>query len=200
MTRKSVVMLLITIAIAATASAQMMGGPGTGGGMGGGFTHRGSMPSINIGAMQGMQMTLPVAEDGTVFVARKATYGYELAAIRPSGAVAWNWNVENLNVATMELVGTNLVVGFHTVTTSNTPAVAGKLVALSIASGAQQWSVDLDGFAMALTAHDAGVYALVVKPTFQTRTGAGMGYGMGMTRSLVSVGNDGAIAFTMLLN
>lgn len=205
MTKKSAVMLLAVFAIAATAAAQMTGGPGMGGGMTGGgmgshFGTRGSgMPQMNLGNMQGMQMTLPVAGDGTAFVARKSAAGYEIAAIRPSGAVGWTWPVSNLNVASMEIAGTNLVVAYHAVPTGTTPTLAGKVVALSIASGSQQWVLDLDGFAMALEGHDGGIYALVVKPTFQPGTGTGMGQ-MNMTRALVGIGNDGKVTFSMPLN
>ena len=55
---------------------------------------------------------------------------------------------------------------------------------------------------MGLTPFDGGVYALVVKPTIQTRTpGSGMpGGDMTRGRTLVAIGNDGKVVFTMPLN
>jgi outer membrane protein assembly factor BamB len=165
----------------------------------------GSMPQMNGGGMQGMEMTLPVADDGTVLVVRRAgssTVATELAAVRPSGTVAWTHAFENANVASIEIVGTNVVIASHGLSAATTPAIVGHLVALSIASGAQQWKLDLDGYAMGLTPFDGGMYVLVVKPAIQTRTpGSGMpGGDMTRGRTLVAIGNDGKVAWSLPLN
>lgn len=215
---KSLIFTLVLL-VASIANAQMMGGGGHGsgnsgngqnGGMNGGMGDMAGM--VGMGNHRG----LIVGTDGTVYTVRISnaatttqTATFEVVAVRPSGTIGWTASVST-GMTFIELSGNNLLVTTspHGTGMGNgqTPAsVSSTLVALSTASGSAQWSLPLDGFAFDLEPFAGGTYVTVVKPTQASNTaGGGMHTGTGTgsyaTRTLVAVGNDGKVLWSVPLN
>ncbi|HEX9161785.1 MAG TPA: PQQ-binding-like beta-propeller repeat protein [Thermoanaerobaculia bacterium] len=176
--------LILVFSLATAGSAQMMGGRPAG--------MRG-IGDVSSMMMSGDGMALPVASDGTVFVNRtSASNGTEIVAVRASGAEGWHHALGGNSMMIMgALTPTTLVLSSFG-TTGMFPAltVKSQLIALSIASGNPQWTLDVDGVAMGVTSsNDGGVYAIVVSATSGP-----------ITRKLVSVGADGRVRWSMPLN
>ena len=213
----------ITIALAASllvaqiATAQMMGGGGN---------HNGSTPSNPSnpsgsngnhmgGDMNGgMGQALAVGADGTVYtlrtVAGTSTQNLEaeVVALRPTGTIAWATKV-GAGSSRLELSGDLVLVasggGEMGMNGSNDTVVddAGRLTALSAASGSIQWQLDLDGHVATLEPFSGGVYLLIVRHD-GTNTGGGMQNGpdgtSSMKRSVAAVDNTGQVLWSIDLN
>ena len=78
-------------------------------------------------------------------------------------------------------------------------AASSTLVALSTASGSVQWTVQLDGFASDIEPFSGGAYVTVVKPAPSNNIGGMRGRGTYATRTLVAVGTDGKVLWTLSL-
>lgn len=227
---KAVVLLAAAVLVAQHAAAQttsgrhhstnsggMMGGGSTNGGMmGGGSTGGGmgnGMSGTGFGLMGGaMGQALTVGSDGVVYTLRTtATSGssvpaVQVVAIRPSGTVAWSTSVDG-GMTRVKLSGNVLLIanGGEDMGMNNGPATANddksQLVALSTASGSVQWTLDVDGFVSSLEPFSGGTYAIVVKGDFAKGGMTGnTGSTNGMTRTLVAVGPDGKILWSVPLS
>ena len=206
----------LVLLVAGVANAQMMGGGNHHGS--GGTPSYGQNGGMNggMGDMAGMgnHRGLIVGSDGTVYTARISNptttqaATFEVVAVRPSGAIGWTASV-NAGMTFIELSGANLLVttsphgfdmgyGQTPITTSST------LVALSTASGSVQWTLPLDGFAFDIEPFAGGTYVTVVKTSQSNNNYGGMHGGTGSgsygTRTLVAVGNDGKVLWSVPLN
>ena len=104
---------------------------------------------------------LPVANDGTVFVERNVPGGgVELAAIRPSGAVAWTFRLQMPLIA-IAINDTTVMIAWRTATGVPPAAMSTKthLTALSLASGSVMGTIDYDGDVPKIAAFHDGFYA-----------------------------------------
>lgn len=177
------VAILVSLSLSGAALAQM---DGRGHGMGG---PPGDVPQMSGGLL--------VAPDGkALFVKRTtATSGSttttttQLVAVSTAGAVAWTWAppaaIHDIAFPT-DLVA--VAVG-----AANSTAASSQIVGLSLASGTQEWSTSLDGMASELTATSNGLLCVVAK----VATG---GTRQTVTRTLVSINNSGAIAWSLPLD
>jgi hypothetical protein len=132
-----------------------------------------------------------VAADGTVFVVRATVDSTTNAvtrtvtAITPAGATAWTANLP-ANHGRLVLSGSNLL----TLSDAADGTVNTTITALSTATGAVSWTLNVAGRVQELEAFSGGTYAVVVTPA--TTTAAA-------TRSLVAISNSGAILWTVAL-
>lgn len=218
--------------VAQIATAQMMGGsggnhhgssPSTGsgstgsGGMNGSGSTGGAMNGFGMnGGMEdgfgAMGQALTVGTDGVVYTQRVTTVAnqtpsLEVAAIRPTGTVAWTAKLDR-GMGRLELSG-NLVLiasgngdmGMY----EGTQAADDKsqLIALSAASGSVQWKLDLDGFVTALEPFSGGTYVLIAKHD-ATNGGTGMHDGSNgtasMNRTVAAIDNTGKVLWSLDLN
>lgn len=216
----STLFLSLALLVASVANAQMMGG-GNHNGSGGTPSNgqNGGMNGMNggMGDMAGMgeHRGLIVGADGTVYTVRvsnptttasQATF--EVVAVRSSGAIGWTASV-NAGMTFIEISGSHLLVttsphGFDMGEQSPT-SLSSTLVALSTASGLQQWTLQLDGFAFDIEPFAGGTYVTVVKPAQSSNSNGGMhGGGNGTvsygTRTLIAVGTDGKVLWSVPLN
>ena len=158
----------------------------------------GRMPGMRgSGDLGSMMSGMTVGPDATVYVMRHvngSTNAYELAAIRPSGTVAWTAPL-NVTGATQVAVNstTVFVSSFGTMGTFPNLAIKSQIIGFNAASGAKVFANDLDGIAVDLDAFNDGVYVLEV-----AMNGAGMMTNIG--RKLVSVSNTGKTNFSLPLD
>ena len=154
----------------------MMGGPGVGPGMG-----------------PGDGRDLIVSSNGTVFVTGTVidtstrTSTTTIKAISASGATLWTATVSNGRGLTLS--GNNLISISETAASDGT--VSSTLTAVSISSGFTAWTRTLSGRVMSLEPFSGGTYAIVVVPAATS--------GGSATRSLVAIGNDGSVLWTVSL-
>jgi hypothetical protein len=159
-----------------------MAGPGTGG------------PEMGRGDGPGFGAGLVVASDGTVFIVTEVpgttpgTGTTTIMAVRPTGTTAWTATLANGH-GRLELSGSNLLSVAETKATDGT--FSSTITAISTTSGATAWSKTIAGHVGGLTPFSGGTYAVVVVPA--TTSGAAA------TRSLVAIGNDGSILWTVAL-
>lgn len=209
----------LVLLVAGVANAQMMGGGnhnGSGGapsnGQNGGMT--GGMGDMAGMVGMGNHRGLIVGTDGTVYTLRISNptttqaATFEVVAVRPSGAIGWTASV-NAGMTFIELSGNNLLVttsphGFDMGYGQTQTSTSASLVALSTASGSVQWTLQLDGFAFDIEPFAGGTYVTVVKPAQSSNNNGGMHGGTGSvssgTRTLVAVGNDGKVLWSVPLN
>jgi|GEM_PF-846916 len=135
---------------------------------------------------------LDVASDGTVIVRRAAasstaaTPVSELVAIR-NGAVVWTATLPSPRTGT-EISGAQVIeVIDSTATGATTPTTT--LTALSIANGAQAWTLNITGRVHSLTPFNGGTYAVVIIPAATS--------GGTATRNLVAISSSGVITSTV---
>jgi hypothetical protein len=210
----TILFFTLVLLVAGVANAQMMGGGnhhGIGGNPGNGQNGgMGDMPGmVGMGNHRG----LIVGADGTVYTMRISNptttqaATFEVVAVRPSGAIGWTASV-NAGMTFIELSGTNLLVttsphGFDMGYGQAPTTTSSALVALSTVSGSVQWTLQLDGFAFDIEPFAGGTYVTVVKPAQSTNNG-GMHGGTGTvsygTRTLIAVGNDGKVLWSVPLN
>ena len=212
----TILFFTLVLLVASVASAQMMGGGNHNGS--GGTPSNGQNGGMNGGmgdvAGMGNHRGLIVGADGTVFTVRISNptttqaATFEVVAVRPSGAIGWTASV-NAGMTFIELSGNNLLVttsphGFDMGYGQTPTATSSSLVALSTASGSVQWTLQLDGFAFDIEPFAGGTYVTVAKPAQSSNSG-GMHGGTGTTtsygaRTLVAVGNDGKVLWSVPLN
>lgn len=134
-----------------------------------------------------------VADNGTLLVTRVVsdsatdTRSTQVVAITPAGATAWT---ASLGGHGFRLSGNNLL------TTSDATGTDGvvktTIAARSVATGAQAWSITLDGRVTDLEPFSGGTYAIVVIP-------AGTAGGTA-TRKVVAISNSGTQLFSVTLS
>lgn len=175
--------IVVALLLAAVPLAAQMGG--------------GRMPGMRGNGNFTMMSDVAVGTDGTAFVVRRAgtSSNYEVAAIRPTGTVAWTFALpQNQAATTIATNGTTVFVSlFGTTGTFPNLGLKSSLAGLSVASGAP-FTVDLDGIAMDIETYTDGAYVVEVS--------AGS-TGMPMTsfgRKLLSVTNAGKVNFTLPLD
>jgi hypothetical protein len=145
---------------------------------------------------QGLETgNLTVASDGTVFINRDIvdttanTVSTQIEAVRSTGTVAWTVTIAGDHDHLL-LSGSNLI--FASESTAADGTISTTLTALSTTSGAQAWTRTLSGRVTSLTPFNGGTYAVVVVPAATS--------GAAATRSLVAIGNDGSVLFTLSLS
>jgi len=174
--KKALTLTFAVLLLASVASAQH-GGPGGPGGGGPG----------------GPEGHAIVGSDGTIYLTSVTvdpttrTSSTKVTAVRSTGTVAWTATVANARG--FELSGSNLITVTETTASDNT--VSSTLTALSINSGAVTWTRTLAGRAGQLTPFSGGTYVFVVVPPATS--------GGTATRSLVAIGNDGSVLWTLSL-
>lgn len=161
------------------------------------MSHPGRMPGLGMPTASMMSMDVAVGSDGTAYVARTSSKSdgprYELAAIRPSGTVAWTAPLANQGMMSIAVNNTTVFVGsFGTSGTFPNITLKSVLQGFSVSSGTP-FTLELEGIAMDLTAFNDGVYVLetAINPT-------GMMTSIG--RKLVSVSNGGHVNWTLPLD
>lgn len=183
--RKAVIAAFALLMVATFAVADDHGGPGHGG-PGGGGDH--GLP----GGFGGGR--LEVASDGTVILTR-ATAGstasnpsFEIVAVR-NGAVVWTHALSSVRTG-IELSGAQVIlVTDSTPSGATTPQTT--LTALSTSTGAQAWTLNVQGRVSDLTPYSGGTYAIVTVPPTTT--------GGTATRSLIAISTSGTITSTVTL-
>ncbi len=179
--KRSLIALLV-FAVALPLAAQMGGG---------------RMPGMRGSGTASMMMDLTVGPDGTVYVVRAASSSrsnLELAAVRPSGTVAWVAPLDNNGAMQIALNGTTVFISsFGTSGTFPNLTVKSQLLGFNVTTGAKVFANDLDGIAMDVTAFTDGAYVLetAINPQGMMTT---------IGRKLVSVSNTGHVNFTMPLD
>jgi len=175
--KKTAIAVLALLMIATFAAADGHGGPGPGGPGGRGPEGGGN---------------LEVAADGTVIVTRAAASSTaaapvaEVVAIR-NGAIVWTSTLPSLHTD-IEPSGTQLLEAYDsTATGAATPTTT--IRALSLATGAQAWTLNITGRVSDLTPFSGGTYAVVVIPATTT--------GGTATRNLVAISSTGVITSTV---
>jgi hypothetical protein len=172
--KKTAIAVLALLMIATFAVADGHGGPGAGGRgpVGGGY--------------------LDVASDGTVIITRAAAGSTaaapvaEVVAIR-NGAIVWTSTLPSLHTD-IEPSGTQLLEAYDTTATgATTPTTT--IRALSLATGAQAWTLNITGRVSDLTPFSGGTYAVVIIPATTT--------GGTATRNLVAISSTGVVTSTV---
>ncbi len=134
-----------------------------------------------------------VGSDGTIYIesvtvdTTNRTSSTKVTAVRTTGTIAWTATVANAHG--FELSGTNLITANSTTASDGT--VSTTLTALSANSGAVAWTRTLAGRAGELRPFSGGTYVFVVVPPASS--------GGTATRSLVAIGNDGSVLWTLSL-
>lgn len=200
---RMIIAVAASLLAAHIATAQMGGGMHGGSGTSGGMGYGSDM----------MGRLLTVGADGVVYTLRGVTTTtgvprVEVVAIRPTGTTAWTATVDG-RMTRLELSGNLVLVasgngGMGMDRGNGSTDEKSRLVALSAASGAVQWQVEIDGVAMAIEPFAGGVYALVVKWEGTTSGGTGMHRGAIGTktvkRSLAAFDTAGKLLWTLPLN
>ena len=175
--KKTITLALALMMAATLAVANEHGGPGGQGGPGRGVEGDGH---------------LSVAADGTVVVTRAAASSTtavpvaEVIAIR-SGAIAWSKTLPSPH-SDVEISGTQVIEVTDT-TASGASSPTTTLTALSLATGAQAWTLNITGRVTDLTPYSGGTYAVVIIPATTT--------GGTPTRNLVAISTSGTITSTV---
>jgi hypothetical protein len=136
---------------------------------------------------------LIVSSSGTVFVTSTVidtstrTSTTTITAIGASGAKLWTATVSNGRGLTLS--GNDLISISETNASDGT--VSTTLTAISTSSGSTAWTRTLSGRVMSLEPFSGGTYAIVVVPATTS--------GGSATRSLVAIGNDGSVLWTVSL-
>lgn len=134
-----------------------------------------------------------VASNGTIFITSSTidtgtrTSTTTIKAISSSGSLMWTATLTN--AGRLELSDGNLIA--TNVTTASDGTVSTTLTAISTSSGSVAWTRTLNGRVTFLEPFSAGTYAVVVVPA-TTSSGSA-------TRSLVAIGNDGTVLWTLSL-
>lgn len=170
--------LIIATALCMVASLAAANGPGGHGGpgdFGGPHGDHGPGPGLIVGS------------DGTAYIVEPSasTSGSDdIVAISTSGAVAWRKTVAN--AGRLELSGANLISVAVTRATTTT-AASSTITAYAAASGAQAWTLTLDGIVVELRPFSGGTYAIVITPPATA--------GGSETRQLVGISAAGTVLF-----
>jgi hypothetical protein len=134
---------------------------------------------------------LLVGSTGTVYLVRESASTadtYELVGISSAGSTLFTVNIGS-DRAHFELSGANLLSVAPAPDGAGTPSST--ITARSGSTGAVVWTRTLSGRVVSLTPFNGGTYAVVITPA---TTNGGTA-----TRSLVAIGNDGAVLWTVAL-
>ncbi len=184
---KRVLIAFLAVMMIAGAAFAQGGAPGGGrrpgqGGPGGGGEERG--PGGNV----------IVADNGTVFAVaddpgdlQAPSPSMEIKAISTTGATLWTSTLSNRR-GRLVLSGSNLL----SVSDSSTDAAASSTItAISTASGATAWTLNITGRITDLEPYSGGTYAVVVTPAATDDAPP--------TRSLVAISNSGTVLWSASL-
>jgi hypothetical protein len=183
--KRVVIATVVSLFMAFGAFAQMghgRPGPGGPGGPGGGMAFEGPGGGNAI-----------VGSDGTIYVTRTVvdtatnTSSTQVIAVRPSGTTAWTITLANRGHLTLS--GANLLSVSPTRATDGT--VSSTVSAISTATGAAAWSLNINGHITDLEPFSGGTYAIVVVPAASAAAAP--------ARSLVAISPTGSILFTVNL-
>ena len=134
---------------------------------------------------------LIVASDGTIFLTTTTVSAgvatTQVRAVTSSGTAAWTITVNGRG--RLVLSGNNLIAGSET--TASDGSVSSTLTAYSTTTGSVSWTRTLTGLVAELVPFSGGTYAIVVTPSATS--------GGTATRSLVALGNDGSVLWTLAL-
>lgn len=200
-------MMLVT-----TAAFAGMGGHGTPGRPGNGMP--GGNGGMGIGAGPAGMMDLVVADDGTVLTIKRtpgdpAVPGsgtIELVAIAPTGSVLWSWTTPGA-IHVLEVSGTTVLVS--TVDANATPGdpaygANSMLHALALYSGAELWTLEVEGRIHNVEPTANVIYAIVSEQTESTNIvprGSANGPGPGAGEiTLYAISYQGVVNWTVSLN
>jgi len=202
--RKNLMSLLFALALfPVIASAQNMGGGNHHGGGPASPPSNGMHDGNDVmGGAMGNHRGLVVGTDGMLYTVRvtnpttdsSSAATFEIVAVRPDGVIGWTSAV-GVGMTRIELSGNQLLVTItpHEFGAGTIPTFTSSvLVALSTASGSEQWRLPLDGFAADLEPFSGGTYVVVFKPG--TRQSS-----VHSTRTLVAVGTDGKVLWSVPL-
>ncbi|MEA2238327.1 MAG: hypothetical protein QOC81_3051 [Thermoanaerobaculia bacterium] len=178
--KKTITVVLALMMAATLAVANEHGGPAGPGGPGG--------PGRGVEG----DGHLSVAADGTVVITRAAASSTtanpvaEVIAIR-NGSIAWSAALPSPHSG-VETSGSQVIeVTDTTASGASTPTTT--LTALSLATGAQAWTLNITGRVNDLTPYSGGTYAVVIIPATTT--------GGTPTRNLVAISASGTITSTV---
>jgi len=143
------------------------------------------------GGFAGPEGGLTVGSDGTVYLT-STTVANDVAtttikAVRTTGVVAWTATIAGRGHFTLS--NSNLLTVSEAKATDGT--ITSTITAISTLTGATAWTRAITGRIGDLHPFSGGTYAEVVVPA-ATSTGT-------PTRSLVAIGNDGAVLWTLAL-
>jgi hypothetical protein len=134
-----------------------------------------------------------VGSDGTIYITRSVvdtgtnTVTTTVTAVRPTGTTAWTATITTRG--RLILSGSNLLSLNETRATDGT--ITSTITAIATATGATAWTRTISGEAQELQPFSGGTYAIVVTPATTS--------GGTATRSLVAIGNDGSVLWTVNL-
>lgn len=143
----------------------------------------GKQPGMRDDKTPAMSHQTLVAPDGTAFLVRRGSQNLEIVAVRATGTIAWTAPLDK-GMTDLMLTGNLLVTSTPSVD-SEPRGVQSRLTGISIVSGAKQWTLDLNGIVMEMTPFAGGTYVMLVKQG---------------TRSLLAVGSDGKVLWTLPLD
>lgn len=182
--KKAVIAVFALLMVASIGLADGHGG-GPGGGMG---------PGMGMGPDHGpgFEGGALVGSDGTIYITSATTTSgtttVSVKAIRSTGATAWTATLP-AGARGLTLSDGNLL------TTSETRASDGTvtttITAISTTSGSTAWTKTINGFVRDFVPFNGGTYAFVVTPATSS--------GGSAARSLVAIGNDGSVLWTVTL-
>lgn len=217
--KKEMILFAAMVLVASTAFAGMGGNHG-GNGMPGRPGGDGGGPGVGMGPAGGMSLT--VADDGTVLTIKRtpgdpAVPGsgtIELVAIAPTGGVLWSWTAPGA-IHTLAIGGGTVLVSTIDGGEVVTPGVPGSgqgqdsiLYALALTSGAELWTLEIEGRILTLEPAANVIYAVVVDHEVVEGTeivprggmnGPGVGQGTGEI-TLYAISYQGVVSWTVDLN
>jgi hypothetical protein len=179
---RKILIAVLTLTLAAGAAFAHNGGPG--GGPGGGRGDEG----LRDGGPGGGNLL--VGSNGTVYIVRESASSadtYELVGISSTGGTLFTVNI-GASRQHFELSGSNLLA---VAATESNGTISSTITARSGSTGAVVWTRTLAGRVHELTPFNGGTYVVVTVPA---TTSGGTG-----TRSLVALGNDGTVLWTVAL-
>lgn len=143
-------------------------------------------------AFAGPEGGLTVGSDGTVYLT-STTVANNVAtttikAVRSTGTVAWTATITGRGHFTLS--GSNLLTVSEPAPASG-ETVTSTITAISTLSGATAWTRTITGRVGQLHPFSGGTYAEVIVPAATS--------GGTATRSLVAIGNDGAVLWTLAI-
>jgi hypothetical protein len=184
-------LLIAVFAMTLVAGAAVANEGGHGGGPGNGPADLGR-DGGDHGAIVGSDGTVYVVKASSTTTSGTTTVTRQVVAIRSTGTTAWTATLP-AGARDLELSGPNLItVTESATTTGGITTVTSTLTAISTNSGATAWTRTIDGRVGELTPFSGGTYVFVAKPATTS--------GGSATHSLVAVGNDGAVLWTVSLD
>lgn len=136
-----------------------------------------------------------VGSDGSLYLTREASSStrsnrvFEVVAIRSTGTTAFTTALPS-GADHVELSGSNLLAVTDT-TASRGASPTSAITAISTASGATAWTLNIDGRVTGILPFNGGTYVTFVKPAATS--------GGTATRTLEAVSDSGAVLWSMAL-